>query len=353
MNPIITLENAFAIAVESLYCGDDLTSISISDDFTLEICLHGETWDGLLDYRVGEFLTTLQKDVFTIYNKATHNNVSLRSKHDQIEPLTVKVSVKKKCLSLRLFFKFLTKIAPYMKSEDLAKVLIAASIVAGFSFYQHVERDKAISTEQIHAKANVELARIESNERIQKAIASSQVDLVKEVREAVVTSIDSAISAQNHKAVIAKHMAKEDKLQIDGVNLTKDNAKNLFTPPKSEIQSVTTSHYIDGTYPIKSVSFEEHQISLDVEGKVVKALTKFLDEKTKKQLYDIYKQADLENRVPKASLWLVAEIKGYELVETAVTGIGTKRPDSKKLHDLLTPKQKIKKQPPKEQLKLF
>lgn len=348
----ITLESAFEIAVLSLYCGDDLTSITIGDDFTLDICLHGETWDGLLDYRVGEFLTTLQRDVFSVYNKATNNSISLRSRHELISPLTVKVSAQKKCLSLKLFFKFLGKIAPHMKSEDIAKVLIAAAVLAGLYFYEDIERDKAIQTEQIHANAEIELARIESNERIQKAISSSQIDLVKEVRKTVTEALDSAAGAQHHKAVIAKHMTNDDQLQINGIELSKSEAKNLFKTPDSDTALQSKSYFIDGTYSIKSASFEEQQVTLNIDGKAVKAITKFLDEKSKKHLYDIYKQADLESRVPIAALWLVAEIKGQELIETAVTGLGKKRPEAKNLKDLLK-KQVAQKKTVEKQLSLY
>lgn len=148
-------------------------------------------------------------------------------------------------------------------------------------------------------------------------------------------------------------MDNDDTLEVNDVELTKKAAKNLFTPPANEALSITTSHNIDGTYLIKSVDFDEHQISLDLDGRTVKALTKFLDEKTQKHLYDIYKQADLENRVPRASLWIVAEIRGYELIEAAVTGIGEKRDNTKKLKELLTPPNATTTRTQATQLKLY
>lgn len=340
MNRTITLENAFSVAVESLYCGDDLSTVQIDDSFTLELRLHGETWDGLLDYRVGDFLTTLQKDVFAIYNKSTNNNVSLRSSNEIIRPLTVKVCAQKKCLSLKLFFKFLSKAVPYMKSEDIAKVIIAAAVVTGLYFYEDIERDKIIETERIRANVQTELARIESNERIQKAIAESHVDLVKEVRQTVTESIDTALSAQQHKVVIAKHMDADDSIEINGIKLNKTETKNLFTLPKLTENPATTSHYIDGAYSILEANFEDHLVTLRIEGKPVKATTHLLDEASKKQLHDIYKQADLKDKIPYANLWIVAEIRGDELIATAVTGLGSKRPNSQKLSQIITAQKK-------------
>lgn len=336
MQPTVRLEDIFEDIIEKLYCGYEIADVVLTEHLVLDIYLHGKSWDGKLDYRVGDFLLKLQKDIFSIYNSVTGNNVNFKSKQELISSLTVKVDAQKKCLNLKVFLDAIKAAFPYMNGNQIATVLIVFILTGGFLYAKYLNGREKISLAQLQSDAEKELARIESQTHMQEIIANSNKEIAAEVRGIVTDAVTISTQAQTHKAVLSRHMTPDDTLEINGQQYSQKQLKQAFINFDDTPESTQETHIIDDRYSIEDLSFKKRTVTLHVSNISHVASTRLLDEESKLALHKVYKKAELENTLPVVDLRVNAAIKGEKILEIAIIGVDAKRAGAKKLSEILT-----------------
>ena len=102
---ILSYENVVSFIAKKVDAEFDIENVEISDDFLFKFTLKGEQWndafkDGYIDYRAGNIVLNLQRDIFELYNGATGETVSFKNSYGAIKDVVIKVKIQDGSLSL-------------------------------------------------------------------------------------------------------------------------------------------------------------------------------------------------------------------------------------------------------------
>lgn len=331
METSLTLDADLLSIINNHFADYNIDQIELSDNFSLNFYLHGESWDGKIDYRVGDFLIALQKDIFYIYNEITESNISFKSKDEIVKLLTITVDVEKKCTYIKALLSTLKNAFPHMSGRQITTVLIVFLLIGGYLYREHINSNERVQKEQIQKQADVEIKRIEAQMNADKL----DVALVSEVGDIVTKAIEISTKANKHKTVLEKHMVESDSVEFNGVEYSKKQFKNTYTPVEPEKQLTLKTFKIDENYEIEGITFGGKTMSLMIDGRARTASTRLLDDDSKMFLHSRYEEADLQDQRPTADLLINVATENGEINEIAVIGVGKKRNNSISFKEML------------------
>jgi len=288
------------------------------DNMNFIVKMHGEQWNGQINYQVATFIVELQNNILSIYNEvcsAKHNISSLKTFNKK---LVVGVKVEPGCTELIAqlgdIFQSLSGAIKNMDSKDIKHTAITlgclftvTSLGHGFLGYlETVETSKRISGEQ---------ASVQESIRAIERIASKP-------------------SPYMH--YLAKEMGEQDKMEYAGKTYTRQEALTKF--PKTFDDPPATSaktYYADDRFEITSLDFEKNNVHLLKDGKKFPVETRFMPEDDKEALHELYRQADIAQTVPAADIQLSVEVLQGKIIGAAITGLGNPRASARSLADIL------------------
>ncbi|MGE4192789.1 MAG: hypothetical protein AB7E51_05325 [Pseudodesulfovibrio sp.] len=305
------IDAAFGIIDEKI----DAKSIEISDDFVIKIKIRDDEWNDPLnlDYRIANIIIKLQSDILGFYNSTSGSSVTLKN-IDKNSDLIVKVVVNEGCTELLASIKKIIDrvfIDMNPKEKLVALGIILAIVASGGVAWVGVDYVNYLKTTKV--------AELESKNQLRaiEALEATQLALINNRRT---------------PEYIASNV-KTGTLQIGSEKPI--TGKALKSIKKVEIQPREVSCNIDEVYSVTKYDFKELLVNLEGGAVPFSASVEFLDDASRRKLRKIAGLAIDTKTVQSASLQITATIQDGAVKHAAIVGIGDKRPNSKKLTEIL------------------
>lgn len=312
MNDTYTPESLLEAFFEGVAYDLPIESYELTDDFNIRITLKGGQWDGLIDYKVANFVIKLQRDVLRVYNSIANESISLRLPHDFVDKFVIKVEIKNNCTDLLVQFKdvvktMVSKCVDKVDGKQISFALIVAMLCA----------TGLVANSQIQ-------------ERIGKL--SSKVE-DEETKRRILKTADKALEAgvKNQEAIVylVSSLSSGDTVRLPGQNVDFNKEDALKRFEKKKDSSIERTYYVDGQYRVARLDLEAGTLMLKQgKSKPIEASTKTLSEQYKVILHEKVAKADLDKTVPVVDLQISVVVSGCSVEEAYVTGIGQKRKGS-------------------------
>lgn len=311
------IETQLNIAVE------DFLNDSESADFDpasikLELKVQGESWHGVVDKAVAQFLLELDS---TLTRKLGELGIDFEPTKHGIVSLKIEEG------SLEAFFKYGDKILrQFAKLKPQDKLLVSALLLGIFGLPGAsliIGKITEPITQQIEATKDIELEKIRSQERARLVERLTEVNSASRELEKPV------------RGLVAK-MESEDLISLPGRDepLSKEAVKKTFNPVK---RHKPKQYYIDHHYTVEELSTKnpnEWSLTLSYGGILFKAKL-HLNESDIDQLLEDYQSAHSNGSQITPPLHVTAEINAKGVKSASVVGIGNPRAEARKLSDVL------------------
>nr|WP_287410255.1 hypothetical protein [Pseudodesulfovibrio sp.] len=317
---------------------------SLSDDFNFRVRVSGETWDGMVDYRVAEIVSELQKAAdIAVDEISSFLSVDERSLFFGNNSLIIKSSVSKGCTDLRAnwgeSFGLHIKGITAKGAVFLTCLAILGATTVGVSSFHFSSKSEILERELQLAKASNDAERLRQTTRL--IDAAERIALVGE---------------EPHRSTI-KSMEENDLLKFGNneERYTKDDAGKLY-PRRS--YAVTDTYYVDDIYEITDLGVVKDTLKLVKQG-VAPFVTSIADlnDSDVNKLYQVLKNARLAKRPATLALQVSIKVKQGKPYNATVIGIASAREGSLDLADVVKikarPAKKFKKEQPQGMLSLF
>lgn len=324
-------DDVYSLVLQSIR-GEDISNSPLLDGrFNFSIRISGERWSGDIDYRVASFLLKTQNQLIAIYNKYSEKKIRIDSLHNNYEGLIIKIRIEDG--STKIFFyierciKHFSEMVKGMESKDKKNCIIAIASITGLSVCIGLGSWLYFSTQAEIAKSqmqsNIELAKIDA-QKIARTEDEKTKQLFAEVMRESVKNTGSLVEPVEY---LAKQMGQKDEMHIGGRNYTRPEAVAAFkqTPNVEDINK-EKPFIIDGNYDITDVGLEDGSITIKVDGKKHKVVTRFLPEEQKDYLHKLYRDSEIVNTYPRSvPLQITLIVKDGRWGEAHVFGIGSAR----------------------------
>lgn len=281
------------------------------DNINLIIKLEGEQWSGGINYQIANFIIKLQDEIININNEIFKTKSNVRSLKTYNKKLVINVRVEPGCTQIIAKFSDILNLLgdgiKNMESKDIKQTVIALAIIwgltsAGSEFISYLKQS------DIH---NL----VEQQDQV--------------TREAVQAIKSVSASSLEHMHYLAKEMDANDKMTLGKSTYTKIEALEKFPKDFSiENEAQGKTYFIDGRYSVAILDFEKWSVRLVKEGKRFPIETKFMSEKDKETLHEIYLQADKDQIVPMVDIQVSAEILEGKILSAVAVSLGEPRPAS-------------------------
>jgi len=314
--PTELIDAAFGVINETI----STESIEISDDFVIKIVIKDDEWsDPLrLDYRIANIILRLQSDILGFYNTASDERVTYKNIYNNPD-LVVKVEVKEG--STEIFASVKNIVNKVFKDMNPKQKLIALGITlaivatggtawVGMDYIDYLKTTKIAELDSRHQTRAIE------------ALETTQLALINNQRT-------PSYLASNVKSGTVQIGSEEP---ITG--------KELKEIAKTDIQQNEISCNIDDVYLVAKYDFKALQVYLEGGTIPFWASVDYLDDPSRVELRGIADRAIDTKTVQRASLQITVTIQNDSIKHAAIVGIGDKRPNSKKLAELLNTSKK-------------
>ena len=296
-----------------------IEDIKFSDDFNLLIKIKGDKWTGLVDYKIAHFVIKLQKDILNIYNEIYGEHITFRSSREEVENLAIKIKIKPGCTELLIkYAQILPNLAKKLTSKQ-ALFILSLLIVCGFGTVNNTARisaEEAVATKVQDEETKRELIKLNS-------------DLIKYTEK-----------HQDAMRYLANQMDDKDSIILpDSTDELKRRDVMLMFQSELEQEKMQTFE-VDDTYELTIINFESGMVTLR-KGKIkFQSSTEALSEEKKLYLHELAAKDDVKKVIPKINLQVSATIQNNKVINSFITGIGDKRPNSKSICNAITIKPK-------------
>ena len=234
-----------------------------------------------------------------------------------------------------------------MDSNDKKHCIIAVASITGLTVciglgsWQYFSNQAEIAKAQI--QSNIELAKIDAQKNA-KTEDEKTKQLFAEVMRESVKNTGSLVESVGY---LAKQMGQKDEMHIGGRNYTRSEAVAAFKQtPNIEDISIEKSFIIDGDYDITDVGLEDGSITIKVDDKKRKVVTRFLPDEQKDYLHKLYRDSEIVNTYPRSvPLQITLIVKDGRWDEAHVFGIGSARAGAvsySKALEIAAPEKKVK-----------
>ena len=288
------------------------------DDLSIVVKMHGEQWNGQINYQVANFIIELQNRILGAYNEAhgvKHNFASLKTFNKN---LVINVNVNPGCTELIAkageVLQAMSGAIQNMESKDIKQTMIAGFCVYAlttggqgfFGYLNTVEATKRISSEQAN------------------------------VKEAIHTLEKIALKQMEPLHYLAKEMAEGDVMEYAGKSYTRQEALTKFPKIYDEQPSdLAKTYYADGRYEVAILDFTKNNVHIAKDGKRFPVETKLMLAEEKETLHKLYRDADITQTVPSVDIQLTVEALQGKIISATIIGLGEPRPSARPLVEIL------------------
>lgn len=306
----------------------DIAGLSFDKEFGCTIKFDGGDWDGKFDTVLAKLLVDVEKAVKTSFREYAQQN-ELDWLLAEVRQVRVKALVNPGCTEYKIFFDWIGNLLKDMqtdKSKLIALGIIGATVVGvlvgntALNTYERVtSKAKDEETKQIMVQAIAETSRYEDK-------------LIAPIRD------------------LAGRLKKDDEVLFEesSSKFNKKLIKKTFGEPTSDIR---TTVWVDGKYTVRRVDLKDDTATLEVEGRLLTASLKTLDDISRKSLSAMVGDGLDKKIAPDIDLQLSLHIEG-EKNELYITGIDTPRETAVDLLVALGKARLTKMGPIQEQAKL-
>ena len=295
----------FVDAIADMATGElEIKNLTFDNDFGCRIKLEGEDWDGRIDTVLAKLLIDIEVAVKSSFRDYGYQN-EINELLDEIKHIKVKAVVNFGCTDYKIFFGWIERVLKTMKTEKsklIALGLISATImgiILGHTAINTHERiitkAKDEETKQLMAKALVDVAKYENK-------------LTSPVR------------------YFAGRLKKDDRVHFEEAtdSLTKDQIKNMFGEIEPDFRTTVN---VDGQYIVRKVDLKVDEATFDVEGQLIRASMKTLEDSGRKHIADLVGDGINHREAPAIDLKVSLHIEGSK-TEIYIIGIGAPRKES-------------------------
>ncbi len=299
----------------------------------IRIKITGEQWDGKIDYKIAEFISRLQREVISIYNLYNEEKIKYNTSKVDACGLRVTVEVKEGCTELVVpVFELLKKMNPDQIFDICITGLILyfSSKIAISYFNNKKEREKAefdykVEIERIREESKLKILQQTDNNEIQKKAL--------EINEQLIGALDRS---NQHMSYISGKMNKNDKMEIDGVTLSAQEAKSIYKKlPTSEEYCNESRYFIDGNYVVTTIKTEKDIAVIRINDKLRPFSLIWLENSERENFYRMCGAPKREGAIQPIPLRLTAILKNGSFLQGFVAGIGTPREGAKTLNEAI------------------
>jgi hypothetical protein len=311
-----TPDDILEFAVASFGKEFKIGDFEISDDFNIQITIDGDTWDGLIDYRVARYILELQHDIFTIYNNTFNTNLSLRSSLEDVKGLLIKASVDKGCTKIWVLLKetINNKVSVMTGPQRLLFLALVAALTTGYLAFKDY---------------NHRLIEISKN--------TQDAQTKREIFELGGKALVVAEKSTSALRYIASQAKVQDSIEFTafGKTVEKDKIQDILPQERKRTEQ---AYRVDGQYKLLSINIEKQESTIRQGGKSFSVSTKLLPVPDKTRLHDEGAKADLGDYVPELDLQVSIVVVDGAISEGYIHGFGPKREHTVQLSDVLRPK---------------
>jgi len=279
----------------------DISGLFFDKNFGCTIKFDGEDWDGKFDTVLAKLLVDVEKAIkFSFRDYAQQNELDWLLA--EVRQVRVKAVVNPGCTEYKIFFDWIGSLLKDMqtdKSKLIALGIIGATVVGVLIGYP------AINTfERVTNKAKDE----ETKQLMVQAISESAKyndKLVAPIRD------------------LASRLKKDDSVQFEEsqTKFDKKQLKKTFGEPTPDIKATM---WVDGKYTVRRVDLKDDTATLEVEGRLLTASLKTLDDTSRKKLSEMVGDGLDKKIAPDVEIQLSLHIEG-EKNELYITGLDSPR----------------------------
>lgn len=301
-------------AIEGYTDEIDISHIHLTDDFNIKLTLKGDKWDGLIDYRIANYVLNVQKDILKIISDIIGQDINLRNYKNFDKNIIVRVQIEKGSTKLFVQLKEIYKTAIDKMNGTQALLLLSLTGVLLTGTYNH----------KIYSDKVQSLAKIQKDEKIQN-----------EVLKIGQQAIDLAKRNNNSMNYIINQMEEGDTITLPNSQkkLSKSEAKDKAE--KETLRPIEQTFFVDDIYEITAINLEAQSIALRKHKKKFTASIKVMPNDEKIKLHEKVTEADLAQTYAISELHVSAIIADKQIIEAYVTAIGPKRDKAVALNDII------------------
>lgn len=290
--------------------------LELREDLVLTIQIRGESWDGFIDYRGANYILELQKSFNRLYQELSEADVQLRNLSKYI---TVKVRVVE---GSSLFEIKVSKALKQMINKLSGNQITLITVLAIFCAAGYFTMDKVLDYKrQMATQAKQGQIAIETIERL-TPVLDKALDVIQK------TDMEKPIRT------VINRLESDDRIILpDSTELSAQEAKNRY-PRKPRVPQETG--IFDDAYKILSIDFEKAPpvFALYKEGLEFRAAAELSESDIDRLATDL-KQALRTGDDFNVSLQLFIVYNRRGIKSASITGIGTKREDSRNIQELI------------------
>lgn len=266
--------------------------VSFGEGFDLHFKISGKGWTGQIDYRVGQFVFELQRDIMKIYSELTGERLSFRNKYrEELENILVTVETSEGSLDIRAkLHKAFSTLVKNMTGKEKIALAMGICLLLGGGYYL-----------------------VKREERMQKLDELTSQMKIEEGRQQIVNNA-LEIAAKNNTAltnIIAK-TTKDDQISVHiggqtRVMSAEDVKQNL--PEKMELDTAdipnVRSKQVWGDFTVTSVDNRTYTFNLSAEGvPPIRAVPSFPNNAEQDKFFQQYNQYSSRLEIPRLKLLL-------------------------------------------------
>lgn len=310
---------------------------TLSETFDYRVRLAGETWDGLVDYRVAQVVSELQNTADVIVNEVS--SLLPEDKREEQSKLIVKTRVQEGCTDVLVKWgdQFVNRLCGLDDPSLLFLTCVGVIGVscAGATYFYHKFKNERLDKEIEKAKEENDAERLRQTSRLM---------------DATVKMLDAS---EKPTRCVVRQMAPEDELKLGHSEqvYNQREAKQLYPRRKHD---VSDTFYVDDTYQVTEVKQAKDMLTLVKPGiKEFTASISELNEKDVSQLYGKLKAAKLSGSPAMLSVQVNTKVKHGKPHEAKVIGIASSRTDVVDIVEVVKEKPKAILSKPEEQLPML
>jgi hypothetical protein len=270
-------------------------NFELSDDFNIKFRIIGDQWDyneDEIDYRAGQFVYDLQKQIFTIYNKVTNQKISYKNNFEDIKPYLVRIRLAKGSTNYVVILKDAVKeLISKMTEKNIKHLIIAGVICVGFYTTNVIFTNNTQKT--------IELKKIE--QQLQNKFSKDDLkDIISLYSE---LSLNNQIPLRN----LVNKMDNNDRLLFtynnEDFELSKKEALTNLPKPIDESDECLKGFQVWGDFIISSQDNIKFSFKLENNAKIInKVYLNFKNPERRKLFWEKHTENLQNNQIPKLKL---------------------------------------------------
>lgn len=245
--------------------GDDISKLQVQFEGwpQVQVKLTGDKYNSTITPSVMKAFLKLQDGLYKAYSLAVYANSSHRLSDEEKKDLELIIKVSQGSSQFSGegidWNGILTKATSKMKSRHLMITLVAGLLLFfGKDFYQLYLDDKKAERE-LQNQANTAAKLVELNEKTLDILSENQKEnraLIRELVQQKPELEEIVIEAKETKREFFKQASDADKIDIQGVEVTGEQAKELAKKPRKPPAREFEEIRLDGMYRILNVNTE-------------------------------------------------------------------------------------------------